>query len=245
MSKKHPKLSRKVGNLRWDRAALVVLLVLAGAIAGWSWLQENPGYNPWAPLDLRDEPGIATQRKIAALRGDPEQCRAVLDRSNVASTALEPAGEGACRRENRIRLDAYPLSPSRPTTTCAVAAAMEIWLARGVQPAAREIYGQPVSRIEHLGAYSCRRLYGANEGPWSEHATANAIDIAAFVLEDGSRISLLGNWDDNDEDAVFLKRTRDSACEVFGTVLSPDYNAAHRDHFHLDQQARGFGSVCR
>ena len=26
---------------------------------------------------------------------------------------------------------------------------------------------------------------------------------------------------------------------LFATVLSPDYNAAHRDHLHLDQAARG------
>ena len=40
-------------------------------------------------------------------------------------------------------------------------------------------------------------------------------------------------------------RARDAACEVFGTVLSPDYNAAHADHFHLDQEVRGWGGVCR
>ena len=35
---------------------------------------------------------------------------------------------------------------------------------------------------------------------------------------------------------------------VFETVyyvLSPDYNAAHADHLHLDQAARGLGGACR
>ena len=103
----------------------------------------------------------------------------------------------------------------------------------------------PVARVEHFGAYSCRRLYGRNEGPWSEHATGNAIDIAAFVLEDGRRIGVAGDWRNDDAEAAFLHSARDAACEVFGTVLSPDYNAAHADHLHFDQAARGFGAVCR
>ena len=52
-------------------------------------------------------------------------------------------------------------------------------------------------------------------------------------------------WTGGSEEAAFLRRARDEACEVFGTVLSPDYNAAHADHLHFDQAARGFGSVCQ
>jgi hypothetical protein len=87
-------------------------------------------------------------------------------------------------------------------------------------------------------------MYGASEGRWSEHATGNAIDIAGFVLEDGRRISVLGDWDGEDAEARFLRAVRDGACKSFATVLSPDYNAAHADHFHLDQDGRWSG-VCR
>jgi hypothetical protein len=120
-----------------------------------------------------------------------------------------------------------------------------LWLERAVRPAAEEHLGSPLARIEHLGAYSCRRLYGRAEGRWSEHASGNAIDIAGFVLEDGRRISVVGDWNGDPTRAAFLRRVRDEGCKVFGTVLSPDYNAAHRDHMHLDQQDRGFGGVCR
>ena len=65
------------------------------------------------------------------------------------------------------------------------------------------------------------------------------------MLEDGRRVSVLRDWKGDDEKAAFLRRARDEACSVFGTVLSPDYNAAHADHLHLDQAARGFGGVCR
>lgn len=229
----------------FDHLAFVLLILAALPLASRGWLAEHPQHSPWAPLDLNDPPGWATESKIAALRDDPAECRAVLERSEVDFAALEPAGEGACRREDRTRLTAYPLAPDKPPTTCALAAALELWLRRGVRPAAEELLGSPLARIEHLGAYSCRRLYGRAEGRWSQHATGNAIDIAAFVLEDGRRVSVLGDWNGDDEERAFLRRVRDEGCKVFGTVLSPDYNAAHRDHFHFDQQARGWGGLCR
>ena len=230
---------------RIDKPALLLLIVAALLLAAWTWLRDHPQHNPWAPLDLRDPQGWATQTKLAGLRSDPAECRAVLERSEVAFTTLDPAGEGACRREDRTVLPEFPLAPSRPPTTCAVAAALELWLQQEVQPAAVELLGSPVAGIEHYGAYSCRRLYGAATGRWSEHATGNAIDIAAFVLEDGRRLSVLGDWAGDEPEAEFLHRVRDGACGLFGTVLSPDYNEAHADHLHFDQAARGFGGFCR
>jgi hypothetical protein len=96
-----------------------------------------------------------------------------------------------------------------------------------------------VSAVDHFGSYSCRRIYGRSEGAWSEHSTANAVDIAGFRLADGRRISILGNWKDGGAEARFLRAVRDGACDLFATVLSPDYNAAHRDHLHFDQAQRG------
>ena len=119
-----------------------------------------------------------------------------------------------------------------------------------VQPAAQKHFGEPVARIENFGSYNCRRMYGRDTGAFSEHATANALDIAAFVLRDGRRVSVVGDWTagqgrDDAAKAAFLREVRDGACGVFSTVLSPDYNAAHRDHFHFDQATRGFGGACR
>jgi hypothetical protein len=232
---------------RWPLDGFVIALFVAGALflAARGWLGEHPQHNPWAPLDLNDPPGWATQRKLAALRRDPTECRAVLERSEIAFTALPAAGEGACRREDRTVLDETPLAPGAPAATCAVDAALVLWLRQGGQPAAEALLGSPVARVEHFGAYSCRRLYGRDEGPWSEHATGNAIDIVAFLLADGRRISVVRDWTGDSAEAAFLRRARDEACQVFGTVLSPDYNAAHADHLHFDQAARGFGGVCR
>lgn len=224
--------------------AVLGLLVLALAIAGKQWLQDHPEHNPWAALDLRDPPGWATARKLAALREDVPACRAVLTNSEVPFTALPPTGEGACARPDRTQLGDFPLAPNVPPVTCPVAAALELWRRESVAPAARAMLGSELAGIEHLGAFSCRRMYGGAEGPWSEHATANAIDIAAFVLADGRRISVLGDWEGTGAEAAFLRAVRDGACGSFATVLSPDYNAAHADHFHLDQDDRWAG-VCR
>jgi hypothetical protein len=125
------------------------------------------------------------------------------------------------------------------TTACPVTAGLVAWQAHVIQPAAQRLFGTTVARIEHFGSYSCRRMYGREEGSWSEHSTGNAIDVSAFVLTDGRRISVLRDWSRDDPRGRFLHTVRDGGCGMFATVLSPDYNAAHRDHLHLDQADRG------
>lgn len=239
-----PVLSRHVGTFVGDRRAALLLVLLAALLTGRVWLAEHPEHDPWAPLDLRDPVGWATEAKLLALRDDVPACRAALTRSGIAHAVLEPAGEGACRREDRTRLGDFPLAPNTPPVTCPASIALLLWQRDVLDPAAQTRLGSPIARIEHLGAYSCRRLYGRDTGPWSEHATANALDIAAFVLEDGTRISVLRDWDGEGPKARFLRAVRDGACDSFATVLSPDYNAAHADHLHLDMSPRWRG-VCR
>ena len=238
------RISKRVGRFTGDRRVLALLLLAALLVGGRAWLADHPEHDPWAPLDLDDPPGWATETKLLALRDDVPACRAVLERSDVEFTALDPQGEGACARPDRTRLDAYPLTPDRPPTTCPVAIALQLWQRDALAPLAEELFGSELDRIEHLGAYSCRRLYGRSEGAWSEHATGNAIDIASFVLTDGTSISVLRDWTDEGTKGEFLRRARDGACDGFSTVLSPDYNTAHADHFHLDMSGRWSG-LCR
>ena len=228
-----------------DHTILLVLMLAGCLLAARTWLAEHPGDDPWTPLDLRDAPGWATGAKLAALRSDPAQCHAVLARSDIAFSTLPPAGSGECARSDRIVLGGRLLAPNGRPSTCAVAAGLELWLRQSVQPAARAVLGSPVKRIEHLGIYNCRRVQGGGSGNWSEHATGNAIDVSGFLLADGRRISVRDGWTSGGKKTAFLHAVRDSACQAFGTVLSPDYNAAHHDHFHLDQAPRGLGSFCR
>lgn len=238
------KLAQLIKSPKVDSVAMFLLVALGLFLILRVWLQENPQHNPWAPLDLSDPPGWATRQKMADLRDNSDACRVILERSSIGFVSYEATGEGACRRNDRLSLTRAPLSPSSPQASCAVAAGFAMWFSQSVEPAAREILGSGIARIQHLGTYNCRRINGAKNGAWSEHATGNAIDISAFILEDGRRISVLEDWQSGDLKGRFLRAVRDGACGTFGTVLSPDYNAAHADHFHLDQQKRAWG-VCR
>lgn len=239
------KFSTRIGRFRLDRIAIGALVLGAIGLGVRGWLHENPQHNPWAPLEIAHPPGWATGQKLDALRGKTADCRAVLDRGNVAFTVLDPTGADACLRDDRTVLSGGEFTPAKPQMTCPVATGFAIWMRHGVQPAAEEILGTRVARVEHLGTYNCRKIGGGSQGQWSEHATGNAFDIAAFVMADGRRISLLDDWQGDDDEARFLRRARDAACDSFSTVLSPEYNAAHADHFHLDQADRLIGSVCR
>lgn len=237
---------KKNGPLR-GLLTLAVMLGLGLAAYAWGrqWLDDHPQHDPWAPLDLDNPRGYATAMKIGALRSDIPACRAVLDRSDVAFEVLEPAGEDACRREDRLQLPGSGLSPGGAVMTCPVAVGLNQWLRKDVEPLAQQIFGSAIVRVEQLGTFNCRRVGGGSEGRWSQHATGNAIDISAFVLADGTRISVLSDWDDGGDRGRFLRELRDTACLNFGIVLSPEYNTAHADHFHLDQGRGPPAGLCR
>jgi hypothetical protein len=126
--------------------------------------------------------------------------------------------------------------------SCPLAVAFALFERHSLQPAAQAVFGQAVTRVDHLGSFACRNMYNRAEGRLSQHASANALDIAGFRLADGRSISVLKDWSGEGDSARFLRQVRDGACDDFNVVLSPDYNAAHRNHFHLDM---GRWWVCR
>ena len=223
---------------------VVAVLALLGLLA-WSALRGRPQDLPWTPLDLAQPVDMFTGRKLTGLTDDFGQCRALLDRAGVRYTVLPVRRSGdTCGYADGVRfLDGgarrIGFAPTGLGIACPVAAALAVWEWDVLQPAARRIFGQPVASIDHFGSYSCRRMYGRDAGSWSEHSTADALDVAGFRLADGTRISVVGDWSGAGKKAQFLRAARDGACDLFATVLSPDYNAAHRDHLHLDQAERG------
>lgn len=182
-------------------------------------------------------------RPAIAQSFDLNQCHAKLATAAVAFTPLpDQRFGGGCSAVNSVKL----LDIGVPTTnlgamTCDLAAHFAAWAKYGVQPAARMLLGAEVVRIETFGTYNCRPIAGSAK--LSEHAHSNAVDVSAFVLDDGRRISITGGWDGDARAAKFLRVVRASACKRFRTVLSPDYNAAHRDHLHFDMGGRG--GFCR
>lgn len=235
--------------------ALAILLLLAAL----AWhlidrmMDEHPEYFPWTELSLKDPIGPFTGIKLNALTEDADRCRGLLRAAGLSERPAPPfpVTERRCHFEDGVRVVAEDgqsirYAPAGLVTSCPVAAALALWERDIVQPAARRHFGQAVARIDHAGSFSCRRLYGRSEGPFSEHATADAIDILGFRLADGRTIYVLGDWRDADRKAAFLREIRTGACDLFATVLSPDYNAAHADHFHLDQANRPMGwRMCR
>jgi hypothetical protein len=143
----------------------------------------------------------------------------------------------ASLRSDRRELALSNLGP----VTCPVAETFASWARFGVDRAAQQILGSALVRIETMGSYSCRNVAGTSRR--SGHATASAIDVSGFVLADGRRISVAGNWSSGSAaEREFLRAIHTSACKRFGTVLGPAYNAAHKDHLHLELSGR---AMCR
>lgn len=237
-------MSERRGLRRLAILALLAVPIAAGLLASFDYARRHPENLPWTDLDLNRPIGAFTGRKLASLRDEPGRCQALLEGAGISVTALPPHDGGpGCGYDDAVRVNAgsgrIALRPAAAGFSCPVAAAFALWEREIVQPAAARHLGSRVAQLEHLGGYSCRRIGGRDEADWSEHATANAIDIAVFRLADGRRISLLEDWNGTPEAAAFLREVRDGACRLYATVLSPDYNAAHRDHLHLDQAARG------
>jgi hypothetical protein len=142
---------------------------------------------------------------------------------------------GGCRTIDTVKLlDFGTDATNLGAMTCPLASNFSAWVRYAARPAAKQYLGSELVRIETMGTYSCRNIGGGRSGRLSEHAHANAVDVSAFILRDGRRISVLGEWNGSQSERDFLRRIRASACKRFGTVLSPDYNAAHANHLHFD-----------
>ena len=226
----------------------IALLLTIGAIFGMQWVRAHPEHVPGASFELAHPQGWATHGKLVRLAVDDAACFAVLDRAGAGYLRRPAIGSGVCRASQRMILTGNRFAPTmRPANVapgCAVTAALILWDRDVVQPLAQKYFGQKVVEVENLGSYNCRKIAG--EQAQSEHSTANAIDISAFVLADGTRISLINDWAPGDKRSEFLHEVRDGSCDLFSTVLSPDHNAAHANHFHLDMAVRTAGwTVCR
>jgi hypothetical protein len=213
--------------------------------------------------------------------------------------------------------DKIEFSPA-PIMNCRLAASLSEWVDKVLQPAAQEVLGSRITKILGAGSYSCRNIYNNPKLTLSEHATGNAVDVAAFVTADGRTVTVRQAWGPTERDiaaakrkaaeklaknapaakadetatvtptpsieaagkkadakkkgrvektefkpdpakrdankptpvavidvkpaatkeAAFLKRLHHGSCGLFATVLGPEANEAHRDHFHLDMKVR-------
>ncbi|NJM51522.1 MAG: extensin family protein [Sphingomonadales bacterium] len=178
---------------------------------------------------------------------DARLCLTGLERAKIAFAALPDKNYGGgCQAVNAVRLIDFGIPTSNlGPMTCSLASGFTGWTRDIVRPAARKYLGSDLARVETSGTYSCRRVSGT--GNLSQHASANAVDVFAFVTKDGRRITVLDGWNGKSGEAKFLRQIHADACARFGTVLGPAYNAQHRNHFHLDMAPSRLGgkAFCR
>ena len=227
---------------RWTRFLLLLLLVLIGARIAYAFFKPRPEDLPWTPLSLDQPIGVFTGRKLTALTKEPDRCIGLLEEPGLKFKQMPPRG-GTCPVPDAVRItkgqDMLSLTPTSVAPACPVVAALALWQWRAVTPAAHRLFNASVVKIHHYGSFACRRMYGRDTGSWSEHASADAIDISGFTLSDGTEIRVKRDWPTDGKKSQFLHEVRDEACRLFSTVLSPDFNEQHQDHFHLDQAERG------
>ncbi len=190
--------------------------------------------------------------------GTPQQ-----GRDQLYQNAPRP---GAPQREPYQSREPYPsaqpprLGPSRgdqvaavgpvafkpvATLACPLVSALDRWIIESIQPAAMRWFNQPVVEIKQISAYSCRGMNGNANARISEHAFGNALDIAAFTLADGRRVSVKDGWRGPAEEQGFLRDVQGAACQMFNTVLAPGSNVYHYDHIHVDLMRRSSGrAIC-
>lgn len=220
------------------RAALAALLAAAVSACGVLPQSRSP-----------DRPRVSTATPQAGVsRPNTGKCLASLGASGARYAPLPDRFYApGCQAVGSVRLDrlagdqgSFSLANLGPVA-CPLAQAFAGWARFGVDRAARQMLGSPLARIETMGSYSCRTI--ASGARLSAHSRAEAIDVGAFVLADGRRVSVKAGWNGaSDQERAFLRTVHTSACKRFGTVLGPSYNSAHADHLHIEL---GDGSFCR
>lgn len=184
----------------------------------------------------KDEPWRSTEERACLASG-------VVRQSPFIKTKLSLGGPSVCGAEQPFEMAAtddgrVTLSPVA-YLRCPMIPQINRWVRQSIEPAAMRVYGSPLVELKIAGSYACRPINHASGGYLSEHGHANALDVSAFVLADGRSISVKRGWRGDDRERTFLRMVHDGACEHFTTVLSPDYDSNHHDHFHVDLARRG------
>ncbi len=143
------------------------------------------------------------------------------------------AAASMCGVANGVRVAGLLAAFNTPATlTCPMALRVDEFEINVVQMAAQRYFKRKVIEIRQVGSYSCRNI--AHSHRISQHAMGQAIDISGFVLDDGTVISVKNDWSGRGAQAKFLHEVARGACGLFSVVLTPNTNADHHEHLHLD-----------
>jgi len=214
------------------RILMVAVAALAGACAA-----------PPPPPPPPPPPSVALDPDAACLKDLRDHGVAFEPLAEVA-----PPASPACRIANPVKVSGeadigWNRAGVLSCTTMQVVTRFETEV---VQPAAQRHFGQKVARLLHMGTYECRARRTDSTvaaaaagkpvrgGRLSEHGRGQAIDVGGFELADGRTITVRRDWRAGGPASAFLREVAQGACEHFSVVLTPNYNAVHADHLHLD-----------
>jgi hypothetical protein len=212
---------------RWSVSVVSVLvcaLIVWGCSTGPEFVARD---EPWRPAEeqacvssrvVRESPFVHASRSTL---GGPSPCGAQIP--------FEMNGTS----DGRVLL--------KPTAMlrCPMVPAVERWLATVVEPAARAQFGVPLAELKVAASYACRPMNHQVGGRLSEHGFANALDVSAFILADGRQVAVKTGWNGSPQERAFLRAVHRGGCDTFSTVLGPDADRFHHDHFHFDLARHG------
>lgn len=153
----------------------------------------------------------------------------------IAPVRSQVKGCGIKEAVRVTEVDGISLRPAA-TINCGTAKALDKWIKTSVQPAFGA--GQ-VTQLQIAASYSCRGRNNVKGARISEHGRGNAIDIAGFILADGTNLTVTNNYNKT------LRKVHKQACGIFGTTLGPGSDGFHENHIHLDVARYRSGAYCR
>lgn len=183
------------------------------------------------------EPPATTGAGRGGLCGDPR-----IRGEKLKPIRAKTAGCGIAEPVRVSEVDGVTLS-QQSIMDCDTARTLRAWVSDSLKPALK-FRGGGVTSLKVAAHYSCRTRNSQKGAKISEHGKGHAIDIAAFTLADGSSLTVKEGWNKR-SDRKILERLHASACGPFGTVLGPESDRFHKDHFHLDTARHRGGSYCR
>lgn len=179
-----------------------------------------------------------------ALGDVPVGVQGICGNTEILGRSETPINEGACGISNPVRV--YAVSGVRlnaqPVLNCRTARTLNEWVVEKAGPISASA-GEQLSNLRVVASYACRTRNHQAGAKLSEHAKGNAIDIAEISFASGKSVSVLDDWGKG-RDGQMLKAFHEGACGIFGTVLGPESDPFHRDHFHFDT-AKHRSAYCR
>jgi hypothetical protein len=203
------------------------------------------GKPPEATREPMGPPPPPARWSAAETEAARKDCERMLSGLHVLFDRLDPIRDGVCGLPAPIRLKGFEngrnpkltFTPA-PVLSCKLAAALRRWSDVSLQAEAKKYLDADIVGVAVLTSYNCRSRYDNPDQRISQHAFANAIDISEFVTAKGERIAVLESWNATGPQSAFLRAIHTGACQIFGTALGPEANAAHKNHFHLDMKER-------